>query len=64
MVDYGDCNILGIIHFVLSFAWICICNEKLLNYDLTTSDVSTNVNVDEIIKLDLGYKNSLYKNIS
>ncbi len=49
------CNVLDIIHYIYIFAWICICNRKLLNYDLTTSDVSTKV-VDEIIKLDLGIK--------
>jgi hypothetical protein len=53
------CNILDIIHFILSFAWICICNENLLNYDLTTNDVSIDVNIDETIKLDFGYKKQL-----
>jgi hypothetical protein len=50
------CNILNLTHFILFYAWICICNENLLNYDVRVGDVSTNLNMDEIIKLVLGYE--------
>jgi hypothetical protein len=40
-----------LIHFILSCAWIHICKEKLLDHVLKVSDVSTNVNLDKILKL-------------
>jgi hypothetical protein len=45
-----------IIHFILSFVWICIWKEKILGWIFTTSDVSSNVNLDKILKFDLGSK--------
>jgi hypothetical protein len=45
-----------LIHFILFCAWICICKEKLLDLVLNASDVSTNVNLDKILKSNLGYK--------
>jgi hypothetical protein len=45
-----------LIHFILSCAWIHICKAKLLSHVLKTNDVSTNVNLDKILKSDLRYK--------
>jgi hypothetical protein len=45
-----------LVHFILSCAWICICKTKLFDHVLKASDVSTNVNLDKILKLDLRYK--------
>jgi hypothetical protein len=45
-----------LIYFILSCAWIHICKAKLLDRVLKVSDVSTNVNLYKILKLDLGYK--------
>jgi len=40
---------------MLSFAWICVQTKKLLNRTLKVDDVSNNVNLDKILKFDLGY---------
>jgi hypothetical protein len=45
-----------LIHFILSSTLICIQKAKLLGYVLTTSDVLNKVNLDKILKFDLGYK--------
>jgi hypothetical protein len=45
-----------IMDFILPFLWICIWKEKLLGWNFTTSDVSSNVNLDKILKCDLGSK--------
>jgi hypothetical protein len=45
-----------LIHSILSCAWICICKAKLLDRVLKASDVSTNENLDKILKSNLGYK--------
>jgi hypothetical protein len=45
-----------IIDFILSFVLICIWKQKLLGWVFTTSDVSSNVNLDKILKFDLGSK--------
>lgn len=49
-----------IIDFILSFVWICIWKEKSLGWIFTTSDVSSdvssNVNLDKILKFELGSK--------
>jgi hypothetical protein len=45
-----------LIHFILSCAWIRICEAKLLDHVLKVNDVSINVNLDKILKSCLGYK--------
>jgi hypothetical protein len=42
-------------HFNLSFAWIRVQKRKLSNHILTANDVSTNVNLNKILKFDLVY---------
>jgi hypothetical protein len=44
-----------LIHFILSSTWIHIQKAKLSNRVLTTSDVSSNVNLNKILKLNLGF---------
>jgi hypothetical protein len=41
---------------MLSFAWICVQTTNLLNHTLKVDDVSNNVNLDKILKFDLGYR--------
>jgi len=39
----------------LYFTWICIGKKKLSNQILTTDDVSKYINIDKILKFNLGY---------
>jgi hypothetical protein len=43
-----------LIHFILSSSWIHILKRKLLNCTLIAKDVSIDVNLDKILKSDLG----------
>jgi ABC-type uncharacterized transport system permease subunit len=43
-----------LIHFILSCAWIRICEPKLLDHVLKVNDVSIYVNLDKILKSYLG----------
>lgn len=45
-----------LIHFILSSKWIHIQKTKLLGCVLIASYVSNNVNLNKILKFDLGYK--------
>ncbi len=45
-----------LIHFILSFASICIQKTKLLGCVLIASHVLIDTNLDKILKFDLGYK--------
>jgi hypothetical protein len=44
-----------LIHFNLYFSWIQIQKRKLSNHILTANDVSTNVNLNKILKFALVY---------
>jgi len=45
-----------LIHFISSSIWIHIRKTKLSSWILTTNNVSNNVNLDKLLKANLGYK--------
>ncbi len=44
------------IYFILSFIWIHIPKTKLMGHVLIANYVLNNVNLDKILKFDLGFK--------
>jgi hypothetical protein len=46
----------NLIHFILSSSWICIQKGKLVGHMLVAINVSNNINLNKILKLNIGYK--------